>query len=94
MPSFSQNVSVDISDYVDVYVDIDVEEYLDECSSTEITEIVDYLIEKKVIPNQRPLVDVSAPEQLFEQALAKIHGKWNILTAEEEQAIYNIAKRF
>lgn len=94
MPSFSQNVSVDLSDYVDVDVDINVGEYLDECDSTEINEIINYLVKEKLITKQPPIGDVSVPEEMFEEALNKIHGKWNRLTAEEEQMIYRISNKF
>jgi hypothetical protein len=38
--------------------------------------------------------DMSAGEHAFENQLDKLHGKWNMLTKEEEEAIYSIAKRF
>jgi len=83
MPTFTDHVDIDV----------DVFEFLSECDGYDIDKVISYLVKHKHIPNP-PTENASGPEQLFEQALAKIHGKWNVLTAEEEQAIYNIAKRF
>jgi len=83
MPSFSESVDIDI----------DAFEYLRECSKDDIDDVIAYLVKKKHIPSQSDK-DISIPEQLFEEALNKIHGKWNRLTAEEEQMIYRISNKF
>jgi hypothetical protein len=36
----------------------------------------------------------SVSESQFEDALNKLHGKWNRLSQEEEDTIINISKRF
>jgi hypothetical protein len=84
MPTFTDHVDIDV----------DVFEFLSECDGHDIDKVIRYLVKHKHIPQVELDTDKSAPEQLFEQALTKIHGKWNVLTAEEEQVIYNIAKRF
>lgn len=81
----------------EVYVDVDVDEYLSACSTKETEELVDLLIEDGYLKKDcRPSYDYvySVSESLFEEALQKLHGKWNSLTKEEEEAIINIAKRF
>jgi hypothetical protein len=37
---------------------------------------------------------MTVPEQIFQEALQKLDGKWNLLTKEEEEIITNISKRF
>lgn len=78
-------------------VDVDIDDFLTACSSSEINDLIDALEEDGYIkPSQRILDDpkVSAPEQLFEEALDKLHGKWNMLTKEEEQIIMLLANKF
>lgn len=77
-------------------MDIDVDDFLNACSSKEIDELVEALIEDGHISKKAKLSYelYSAPETEFEEALEKLHGKWNTLTSEEEQAILAIAKRF
>lgn len=86
MPSF----------YVDE-MDIDVGEFLDACSKKEITELVEYLIEdgylspKSVVGKQEPK---SMLEQEWDEVVDKIQENRLMLTAEEEEIIRKIAKRF
>lgn len=77
-------------------IDIDVDEFLSSCSSDEIEEIIEALIEDGYISKQHreKYASLSATESEFEEALNKLHGKWNMLTQEEEQAILKIASRF
>lgn len=77
-------------------VDIDVDEFLSSCSSDEIEEIIEALIEDGHISEQHreKYTLLSATESQFEEALNKLHNKWNMLTQEEEQAILKIASRF
>lgn len=79
--------------------EIDVSEFLYECRSREIKEIIESLIDAGHLPesvrgisNSSP--QVGAAECEFEDALYKLHGKWNVLSAEEEQTIINLSKRF
>ena len=84
------------NEYVDVDIDIDVDDFLNACSSRDIDELVDALIEDGHISKRAKLSydSYSAAESDFQDALEKLQGKWNRLTSEEEQAILAIAKRF
>lgn len=77
-------------------IDIDVDEFLSSCTLNEIQEIIESLVEDEhILPSQ--IIhesQMSAPEQLFEKALTKLHGKWNQLTKSEEEILMAIAKRF
>lgn len=79
-------------------IDIDIDEFLGECSSNEIDEVIDYLIEYGYIKKNSQISGVyercSIPEQDFEDALNKLHGKYRTLSTEEEEIIKIIAKRF
>lgn len=81
----------------DGYIDIDPEEYLSNCDSSEIDELIELLVEEEYIRPDQKLDGVSrgsVSEQIFEESLDKLHGNWNMLTPEEESIILNIAKRF
>jgi hypothetical protein len=78
-------------------VDIDPSEFLSACSSREKEELIDELIEDGYISKTCRVnvsYNYSVSESLFEEALQKLHGKWNMLTKEEEEAIIKIANRF
>lgn len=86
MPSF----------YVDD-VDIDVDEFLSACSDGEREELIQALVEdgyidKGSVPGNRK--QMSATEEIFEDHLDALHGKWGMLTNEEEELIMKIANRF
>ncbi len=49
MPLF--NVEADIEDTVELEIDIPVKDYVDQCTTEELKELVDYLIELKLINN-------------------------------------------
>jgi len=88
MPSFSPD------DF-----DVDVDDFLDECSESDIRDIIDYLIDNDYISSEHKHSfeddsNVCAAESMFEDEISKLHNNWNRLTAEEEQTILNITKRF
>lgn len=66
-------------------VSIEIEEFLSECSPKEIDRL------RKILLNGKHL---SPGEVIFEDYLSVLHGKWNLLTKEEEETVINIAKRF
>ena len=82
------------------YTDVLVHEFLSNCDSSDITDIIDTLITDGHIKSNQRLSKtsgsngLSAPEQIFEEALDKLHGKWNMLSKEEEEMIMALAKRF
>jgi hypothetical protein len=78
---------------------IDVDEFLYGCTKSEIQEVIDNLIERGSLPESvknmtKSSVQYSVAESEFEDALYKLHGKWNSLSKEEEQTIIKISKRF
>lgn len=78
---------------------IDVDEFLSSCSSREIKELIDALIEdghihKSAIEKESSSTNVSVGESIFQESLDKLYNKWNILSKEEEDYIVNLAKRF
>lgn len=76
--------------------DIDAEEYITSCSSSEIEELIEYLIQEEYIKKDSAVdySGLSIPEQDFEDALNKLHGKYRTLSTEEEETVKAIAKRF
>lgn len=86
MPSF----------YVDD-LDISVHEFINACSLRERNDLIDFLskngyIELKEYDTTRSRM--SATEEIFEDHLDALHGKWNRLSKEDEETIMNIAKKF
>jgi hypothetical protein len=82
----------------DFYVDemsIEPEEFVQACSKRELNELIDYLVEEDLV--KRSTVS-SKPrgcdEQFFEEALLKLSGNWNMLSAAESEFIVSLAKRF
>ena len=79
-----------------INVDIDVDDILWDLSDCDKQYLVDELYEDGFTPkgmeNDNPSVSVA--ESFFNEALDKLKGKWNMLSAEEEQTIINISKRF
>lgn len=78
------------------YVDVDPEEFLEKCTDENVRELVE-LIKSEYsgflgINEQRNRWSIG--EQEFESCLYALHGKWNMLTSEEEQIVKSIAKRF
>ena len=89
MPKFYQTEEFDVN--------IEVDEFLDKCNSSQIDEVIDYLIDTGNINRKCRNIDYelyNVPEKQYQEALDKLSGKWNMLTSEEEQLILNIAKRF
>lgn len=82
----------------DFYVEeisIDPDQFVDSCNKRELKELIDYLVEEDLVV--RKGVKAAArgnDEQVFEEALLKLSGKWNMLSTAESEFISNIAKRF
>ena len=79
-----------------INVDIDVDDILWDLRDSEKQYIVDELYEDGFTPKGMESDNslVSVAESFFNESLDKLKGKWNMLSAEEEQTIINIAKRF
>ena len=92
MPSF----------YIDD-VEIEPHEYVKECSYSEIKELVRELVDEGHLPpsvsgmisekKQKKRNGYHPSEANYESALDKLHGKYSVLTQEEEEIILKIASR-
>jgi hypothetical protein len=89
MPSFTG------SEYVDVEVDVDVNDFLSECSSDEIEEVIEYLIDNNFISKDREAIlqNLSIGEEQLHKNLDKIKDNYYILSDEEEYTIKRIADK-
>lgn len=80
----------------DIHVDVD--DFLNACDSKEIKELIQALIDDGHLPNSvsitTGLIGCGVAESEFEDALGKLHGKWSVLSKEEEEVIVKISKRF
>ena len=88
MPSFSP----DVDD-----IDIDVDEFVDSCSSREITQLIDYLEQEHYIKADSRLnaeKQMSVGETFYVEAIEKLLDKYHMLTREEEELIIKLSKRF
>jgi uncharacterized protein YPO0396 len=76
-------------------IDIEPYEYVNECSKSEIKELINelrdhgYLNEDRIEPKNKTLDDIE-----FEKALMKIESHRQHLSLEEEAFIVNLSKRF
>jgi hypothetical protein len=77
-------------------LDIDANEYLSACSTSDIKELIDTLVEDGYIRKSDILSEtkMSAGEHVYENKLDKLHGKWNRLSKEDEETIIKIADKF
>ena len=88
MPNILVNVDTEID------VDVEVKHFLEDCNTSEIDEIIDWLKENKHIKDTHIDRQVCVTELEFIEALDKLCTKWNALSKEEEAFIVNLAKRF
>lgn len=87
MPIFTENVDFDLQ--------IGPQEFLEQCTDEDIEELVSLLKENHPeYLDSEYLAQRSVGEQEFEATINALHGKWNMLSSEEEEAIRNVAKRF
>ena len=82
--------------YVDS-LDISPSDFIDECSSTEITQLIEILIEDGYIDTKTVIKgddhSISSDDELFIESLLKISEYKYRLTNEEEELINKIANR-
>jgi len=77
-------------------LEITPEEFVDSCSKRELKELIDYLVEDGLVSRkQTPLgYQNGYEESVYEEALVKLSGRWNMLSSTESEFIISIAKRF
>lgn len=68
-------------------IDIEVEEFLDDCDSNEIQEVIQWLKDNGEYADNRFVQD-----DAFDDALTNLMGKRFKLTTEQENIIMNISK--
>jgi hypothetical protein len=77
-------------------IEVEVDDFLYECDSEDIKKLIEALIENGDL-EMKNFVDhsrMSANEQIFEEHLSSISGRWNQLTQEEEETILKIGAKF
>lgn len=76
-------------------LDIEVEEFVDDCNSWEIKQLLSYLREQGHLnDNNIPAEDMNALDQEWAEVIDKISGNARLrLTTEEEELIRKIANR-
>lgn len=81
-----------------VNIDIDIDDVLSGMSRRELQSLVDDLYEDGYVPTklekQEEKKQPGLVESFLQEALEKISNNYHRLTIEEEQQIFNIAKRF
>jgi hypothetical protein len=80
-----------------ISVDVDINDVLWSMGDRDKQKLVDELYDEGFTPKElEKKLDppTHAAESIFNEALDKIKGKWNMLTEEEETIIINISKRF
>lgn len=77
-------------------IDIDVDEFISSCSSSEIKELIDCLVEEGYINPSRLIQErgMSVGETFYVEAIEKLADKYHMLTREEEELIIKLSKRF
>jgi hypothetical protein len=93
MPTIRQH-DVPVEAEVTVDFDVEVNDFLEDCDSYEIDNVIDWLKEKGHIKDTHIDRQVCATELEFIEALDKLCTKWNVLSKEEETMILNLAKKF
>ena len=79
------------------YIDIDPSEYVDECSKSEIKELIDELVIHGYINQSDSLIDkekISLMEQEFHEKLDKLKSKYYNLSPEDEESLKNIFLKY
>jgi hypothetical protein len=76
-------------------IDVDVDEFLDECSTSEIEEVIDWLRDSGYLTPLDEAIDgpQSFQDEDFNNALLKLVGNRYKLSVEDEQTIMAIANR-
>jgi hypothetical protein len=89
MPTFSEYQDVELE------MDIDPEDYVSSCSEAELKELVDVLEEEGLVTRKSPRQQSRGYDaQVYEEALLKLSGNWNMLSTAESEFIVSLAKRF
>lgn len=76
-------------------LDIDVDEFLDDCSSREITEAIDWLKRNDYLAGEIANSNTrTAEDEIFADMILQIIDKRFVMTTEDELALINIVKKY
>lgn len=75
-------------------LDIDVDEFMDNLSSNEIKEVIEWLEENDELEGYLIDKKASGLESFFNDMLRRLSVNYYVLTAEEQQVIESIASKF
>ena len=77
-------------------LEITPEEFVDSCSKRELKELIDYLVKDGLVSRKQTPLGYSNgyEESVYEEALVKLSGRWNMMSSAESEFIISIAKRF
>jgi hypothetical protein len=78
--------------------DVSVKNFVGKCSSEEIHELIYYLIDRGDLIKDGVSINEyivkSDEEQNYENALQKLHGKWNMISKLDMSIIIELSKKF
>lgn len=76
-------------------LDIEVDEFLDDCSSSEIQEVIQWLKDSDYLPDnvETPESEQSFQDKEFDEALMNLVGNRFKLSVDDEQTIMRIANK-
>ena len=78
----------------DINVNISVNDFLSECDSRDINDVINWLKRNGELSNNDVWEANSLPHEMFLETVDKIAQNYYILTNEEQELIEKIAKRF
>lgn len=77
-----------------VICDIDVDDFLDECNSREINNVIKWLVDNnKIEPPMIPRESYGIRSRSFDESVYKIYGNGHLFTVEEEDFIIKLANK-
>jgi hypothetical protein len=78
--------------------EVNVKNFVEKCSSEEIHELIHYLIDRGDLIKDNVSINeyivMSDEEQNYENALEKLHGKWNMVSKLDMSIIIELSKKF
>lgn len=78
----------------DISLDMDVEDFLDECNSREIKEVIEWLVETEWIKSEHTTNWGNLLDEEWYETCNKLHTLRQRLTPEEEELIKSIVNRY
>lgn len=78
----------------DINVNISVREFLSECDSNDINDVINWLKRNGDLKDNETYQTNSITQEMFYEELDKIYNNYYMLTNEEQILIEKIAKRF